>query len=302
MMPSVSVVVPTYQREKVLLDTLDFLVGLASPPSEILVIDQTEAHEPETVRSLTARDLQGQIRWIKRTMPSIPQAMNCGLLAARHEVVLFLDDDIRPEEGLVARHACAHATYADVIVAGRVIQPWEEGQEARLDAPFHFASTNEAWISEFMGGNFSVRRAAALALGGFDENFVRVAYRFEAEFAHRAIAMGARIFFEPRACIHHLKVSAGGTRSYGEHLTTVRPDHAVGAYYYILRTWNGWRSLKDFLFRPLRSIVTRHHLRRPWFIPNTLISELRAMLWALSLFARGARHIDASASGVIRDA
>ena len=36
-----------------------------------------------------------------------------------------------------------------------------------------------------MGGNFSVRRDIALRLGGFDEQFVRVAYNFEAEFAHR---------------------------------------------------------------------------------------------------------------------
>lgn len=302
MTPHVSVVIPTYKREKVLLDTLDYLVGLDYPPAEILVVDQTESHEAETVSSLTARELQSQIRWIRRTRPSIPEAMNCGLLAARHEVVLFLDDDIRPDEGLVARHALAHATHADVIVAGRVIQPWEEGQVPVPDAPFCFSSTREAWISEFMGGNFSVRRTAALAIGGFDENFVRVAYRFEAEFAHRAIKGGARIFFEPMACIHHLKVSAGGTRSYGEHLTTVRPDHAVGAYYYILRTWKGQRSAKAFLFRPFRSILTRHHLRRPWFIAFTLVAELRAMLWALSLFARGPRHIDACAAGVIRDA
>ena len=33
-----------------------------------------------------------------------------------------------------------------------------------------------------MGGNFSVRRRFALTLGGFDEQFVGAAYRFEADF------------------------------------------------------------------------------------------------------------------------
>jgi len=43
-----------------------------------------------------------------------------------------------------------------------------------------------------MGGNFSVKRDLALRLGGFDENFVHVAYRFEAEFCDRAISAERR--------------------------------------------------------------------------------------------------------------
>ena len=142
-----------------------------------------------------------------------------------------------------------------------------------------------------MGCNFSVRRDVALALGGFDENFVKVAYRFEAEFAYRLRRAGHRIYYQPAACIHHLKVTTGGTRSFGEHLTTVKPDHAVGAYYYSLRTWDGWASLGVFLGRPLRAAMTRHHLRRPWWIPATLIAEITGMLWALALYLRGPRYL-----------
>jgi hypothetical protein len=137
-----------------------------------------------------------------------------------------------------------------------------------------------------MGGNFSVPAAEALALGGFDENFVRVAYRFEAEFAHRWRQGGRRIFFEPRALIHHLKAGDGGTRSFGDHLTTWRADHAVGAYYWALRT----RHWREFLARPLRSVLTRYHARRPWRIPATVVAELGGMLWALCLHASGPRH------------
>ena len=142
-----------------------------------------------------------------------------------------------------------------------------------------------------MGGNFSIRCDTALALGGFDENFVRVAYRFEAEFAYRFRASGRRIYYEPRACLHHLKSVMGGTRTFGEHLTTFKPDHAVGAYYYFLRTWTGWRSLKSFFSRPLRAVATRHHLRHPWWILGTGLAELRGMCWAVALFLRGPRYV-----------
>ena len=60
-----------------------------------------------------------------------------------------------------------------------------------------------------MGGNFSINRRAALKIGGFDENFVRVAYKFEAEHAYRWRKSGHRVYFEPNACIHHLKAAAG---------------------------------------------------------------------------------------------
>ena len=290
-MNKVSVVIPTYRREQVLLDTLDFLKALDVPPGEIVVVDQTEHHGNDVIVSLTRRHEEGQIRWIRRDLPSIPQAMNCGLLNARYDIVLFLDDDIRPENGLIVSHANAHESHEDVIVAGRIIQPWDEGRATDNLAPFHFASLKSAWIREFMGGNFSIRRDRAVALGGFDENFVRVAYRFEAEFAFRALAGGMRIRFEPLACIHHLKVVSGGTRTFGEHLTTWRPDHAVGAYYFLLRTWRGGSSAVTFISRLFTSVATRHHFRRPWYVPITLLAELRGVIWALLLFCRGPRLI-----------
>ena len=145
-----------------------------------------------------------------------------------------------------------------------------------------------------MGGNFSVCRDTALLLGGFDEQFVRVAYNFEAEFAYRIRYRGYRIYYEPAALIHHLRVAGGGTRTFGDHLRSHRPNHAVGAYYFILRTWSGWQSLVRFCCRPLRAIATRHHASRPWWIPATLVAELSGMGWALLLAAQGPRYLSSS--------
>jgi GT2 family glycosyltransferase len=292
----VCICIPTYRRDRVLLDTLEYLLGLSTSAAEILVLDQTEQHEPASEKRLQELHDTGQIRWLRLVTPSIPQAMNRGLLEARHDIVLFVDDDIRPEPGLIAAHAAAHQAHAEVLVAGRVIQPWEEGIDFSGESSFRFAGVNAFWIDEFMGGNFSLRREAALALGGFDENFVRVAYRFEAEFAHRWRTSGRRIHFEPMACLHHLKVGGGGTRSYGEHLTTWKPDHAVGAYYFCLRTG----AVGGFLLRPFRALATRHHLRRPWWIPLTLAAELRGMAWAIALYLRGPKYADQA--GVATDA
>jgi GT2 family glycosyltransferase len=288
-----TIVVPTYRRGEVLLETLKHLFALSPQASEVIVVDQTEEHSIQVSCALKAWQAAGWIRWLRLRAPSIPGAMNRGLLEASHQLVLFLDDDIIPDSRLVWMHEGALERTGAALVAGRVIQPWHVGKESSDEVGFHFASTQAEWISDFMGGNFLVRRDIALRLGGFDERFVRVAYNFEAEFAYRLRCAGHRIYYEPAAFIHHLKVSSGGTRRFGDHLKSYRPSHAVGGYYFILRTWSGWQSAFHFLGRPLRAVATRHHLCRPWWIPATLVAELSGMGWALLLAAQGPRYVTA---------
>lgn len=282
---SLSIVIPSYRREAVLVDSLSQLLRLNQRADEIIVVDQTEQHEPKTMQQLQQLHDSGSILWLRRDHPSIPAAMNAGLLAAKPGIVLFLDDDIRPSSELVAAHRRAQAEYPGLI-AGQVLQPGERPVGLARGKHFRFNSTATASIHEFMGGNFSIQRDYALKLGGFDENFEGAAYRFEAEFAFRYTRCYGPIRFEPAASIHHLQASSGGTRAYGHHLRTVKAGHSVGAYYYWLRTREPHRWWKMAL-RPLRSIRTRHHLRQPWWIPPTLIAEFRGLLKALQLLSRG---------------
>jgi GT2 family glycosyltransferase len=282
-----TVVIATYRREGVLIESLRHLMALQPSPDEIVVVDQTEKHEPATERQLAEWHEKELISWVRRSHPSIPAAMNAGLVAARHGVVLFVDDDVLPNGALVATHLQAQAEHPG-LVAGQVMQPGESPTPLGPHEAFRFNSTTPAWVDEFIGCNFSVRRDLALALGGFDENFIGAAYRYEAEFAHRFARRHGPVRFEPRASLRHLQAPAGGTRAHGHHLRTVKPGHSVGAYYFWLRTrvpgW--WWSM---LLRPLRSIRTRHHLRRPWWIPLTLVAELRGLSKAASLASRAPR-------------
>ena len=284
---SLSVVIPTYRRDQVLVDTIRCLHALHPPADEIVIVDQSEQHDPETTSALQAWHDAGRICWLRLTQPSITHAMNSGLTQARSDIVLFLDDDIIPDANLVAAHAQAQAENICNIVAGQVLQP---GEEVLAQSPpkgeFLFRSGKRTWVHELMGGNFSVKKATALKLGGFDENFVRVAYRFEAEFCDRATTAGEKILFEPAASIRHLRVGSGGTRSFGEHLTTIKPHHAVGAYYFLLRARHVRRRWWQMVLRPLRAVRTRHHLHRPWWIPLTLAAEFAGFAWALLLRTR----------------
>ena len=166
----VSVVIPTHGREVVLCNTIGALLALKPPPFEIVVVDQTPQHEPATQDALEGWAQGGHITWLRRQPPSIPLAMNEGLLASRGEIVLFVDDDVIPDPELVAAHARSWEAAAAAgvgLVAGRVVQPWDN-EESAGSAGFSFAQRAPAWVEHFMGGNFSVRRETALRLGGFD--------------------------------------------------------------------------------------------------------------------------------------
>jgi len=287
--PTLSIVIPTFGREAVLVSTVRQLLALSDGADEIVLVDQTATHEASTSKALQHWVETGKIRWIRQAEPSITRAMNTGLQAAFGDVVLFLDDDIVPTEQLVNVHRSAASDRC--ISAGRVLQPWHAGRDFAADTHFHFACVRPQTVTEFMGGNFSITRQAAIKLGGFDENFVRVAYRFEADFAKRWLASGGTIRYEPDAMIHHLKADSGGSRSFAHHVTTVRPDHAVGEYYFELKHRGLLGATPKMAKRLLRSVATGHHLRRPWYLPLTIAAEIRGMAWATRLWRQGPRYV-----------
>jgi GT2 family glycosyltransferase len=286
----ISIVIPTYMRDEVLVNTIQALLPLCSKEDELVVADQTKAHSPEVEAQLAMWNNTGKIQWLRLEEPSIPRAMNCGICEAGNEILLFLDDDIIPGELLIAEHRRAHISSLAPVVAGRVVQPWDKNAEVNGQqevSPFNSETPN--WVEEFMGGNFSVKRNVLLAAGGFDENFVRAAYRFERELSHRLRRGGSRIRYLPQAVIEHLKVEGGGTRAYGHHYSN--PGHGVGEYYCLLKTQTPASAGKGILSRLVKSVWSRFHLARPWWIPVTLVSETIALAWAFFLFLGGPRYI-----------
>lgn len=279
----ISIIIPTYGRDQILINTIEDLLPLSKQECELLIIDQTLQHDSAVESKLRRWSDSRVITWVRCDKPSVVAAMNIGLRHARGRIALFLDDDIDPDSGLIDAHLEGHKQgdkqnrYA--LVAGRVIQPWAKERLSPFD------TANPAEVEEFMGGNFSVDRALAISLGGFDQNFRYAAYQYEREFADRLRASGARILYWPTAVIHHLKATEGGVRSFGSHLTTWRPGHSLGAYYYIFTS--GGKRVQRVAKRLVGSIKTRFHLTHPWYVPFTLVAEFTGFFLASILWCKG---------------
>lgn len=300
----ISVVIPTYNRGEVLLDTIAMLLSQDFRANEIVIVDQTTYQEGCSVLSkLRQWDQQGDINYICLDKPSIPMAMNTGLKTASSSHVLFLDDDIKIKHDFIKHHM--HCIQRDRQVpahVGQVLQPGESEIEFQLtrskkgifkDLEFKFNSNRASEINNCMAGNLCVNRLLAIKAGGFDCNFVGSAYRFETEFAKRlARSSDHSLMYYPEPSIRHLKAEKGGTRTEGHFLTTISSHHSFGDYYFALVEAKGWERLNYILRCWFRSIVARFYLRKPYYIPIRLIAETRGLFSALNLYRQGRKMID----------
>jgi GT2 family glycosyltransferase len=280
-LPALSIVIPTYQREQVLVDTLALLAPLLRPGDEIVVIDQTPVHEPGTEQRLGELAAAGAVRWYRRDKAHICEAMNAGAGLARGDVVLFLDDDIVPHPNLLEAHRAALARRdAPPAVCGQVLQPWHRGpiglvRDYALE--FDAAYDKPCEILSLMAGNFSMRRDTFVQVGGFDENFSGPCYRLEAELSYRIYGrLGRKVAFTPEASIVHLK-AAGGTRAFGQKDSWGHIGGSIGDYYFALRCLPCLGCLKHTVTRFVRAPINRNTVRRPWLIPWLFMRE--AVAW-----------------------
>jgi len=295
---TLSILIPTLDRGAIVLETIAHLMQGTEQADEILLLDQT-AHHPEEITSRLSRLAEsGAIQWIRLSRPSIPSSLNRGLLLARSELVLILDDDIIPAPDLVAAHRRAFVSPARWVVAGQVLQPWQEAEslsgginrEKSLSFPFH--STIPQPAANIMAGNVSMLRQKALDSRGFDERFTGAAYRFETDFAWRVIANGGEIWFEPSASVRHLKLPTGGLRTLGDFQRATNSIHTSGDYYFARLHMHGATRTRYILRRLRQNILNWNSLSHPWLLPLKVMGELAGYREGNRLFGEGRRMVD----------
>jgi GT2 family glycosyltransferase len=215
-----TIVLPTLNRGGFLYDCLTDLLAQNHCPLEILIVDQSEAVD-EVVRQLIARHAE-IISHHRVNFRSLPQARNYGWRRARHEAILFVDDDIRCGPRLACEHLRALAMPGIGVVAGGIDCPGRPADLLHLPGVYRrwtatplrgFAAHGEAEVDHAGGGNFSAWRRVLAAAGGFDEALGQGAALYEeTELCLRVTQAGYRIYFNGQARLTHLAAPGGGCR------------------------------------------------------------------------------------------
>ncbi len=216
----VSVIIPTLNREQVLIDSIQEVLKDSYSNFELIIVDQTDAHEPATSQTLSK--LSSKVKLINEPVKSLPHARNVGVANATGEIILFLDDDIIPKPGLIAAHVASYSEPSIAGVGGRIVAEGDQGkpEPSRIVniSPWgafkdYFYATHVEDIGTVRGANMSFRRDIYIQAGGFDENYIGNAMREETDFSFRVRGLGYKLVFAPKAEVFHLLTPSGGARS-----------------------------------------------------------------------------------------
>ncbi len=230
--PLISVIIPTYQREQPLKDSLEDVLKQDYPQFEVLVIDQTPQHQPEVQNYLEELAQNQQINWFRLNWASLPGARNYGVRRAKGDIILFIDDDIQLPEGYLFAHAKNYQEHPEIgAIAGRVLDRMKLTDSEKIapdliveDLPPQAMDPGIAWyyidlvhtikpqqVISTRGCNMSFRQEIFLKYNiWFDERFRGSAVREESDFCLRIRSTGYHIWYEPSAYLVHLGEETGG--------------------------------------------------------------------------------------------
>lgn len=209
--PSISVVVPTWNRLATLRVVLPTLLEQTLPAGayEVIIAD---SHSTDGTRAYVGElaSRRPGLRYCPGPYGGRAAARNAGIRAAKAHLVLFTDADILACPTLLAVHAEAHARSQGerMAVVGcelqvRSLEQYREQRDnAALRRPLHpRARRRLSWLY-FLTGNASVRRDDLLAVGGFDEQFTGYGHE-DLELGYRLAKSGVAIRYEPEALNFH---------------------------------------------------------------------------------------------------
>jgi GT2 family glycosyltransferase len=221
----VSVVIPTYNRRQRLTRMLGALDKQSVSPDTFEAVVVDDGSSDGTAEFIKGQRYRFALRVISQPNGGPAKARNTGVEAATGTLLLFLDDDVEPTEGLVGEHLRCHESEKDVVVMGPLAslphyrQPWVAWEQAKLEAQYE-AMVRGDWqptFRQFWTGNASVAREHVVAVGGFNDAFLRAE---DVELGFRLHERGLKFRFNPAARgLHHVERSLEGWmnahRSYG---------------------------------------------------------------------------------------
>lgn len=239
-----SVVIATYRRAEDLRDTLESLAGLQPDgPWEVIVVDNNSPDHTRAVVDEAAARFPVELRYLFEREQGRSPALNAGIRAARGDIILTTDDDVRVPPDWLQQASEGLARLGCDYVGGRVLPIWGGPRPAWLPDhggpqwavvalldygpdPIEFGSRVP------LGVNMAFARAAFQRAGLFDPHTGRRAGTLLGqevrEWCIRARKAGLRGFYVPSMVLRHL----------------IPADRLSKRYY---RRWFYWRGISRAL-------------------------------------------------------
>lgn len=202
-----SVVVPTFQRRRIVVRSLAALEQQVFRDFEVVVV--VDGSTDGTASALRELPVPFSLRVLEFPNRGRAQALNSGVAESEGELILFLDDDMRADPALLLEHDRSQRAGVDLVLGdipldpesppnllSRGVRSWAESRRERLVAP-----DAEIRLDDLLTGQCSVARRLFEQLGGFDVDFTRDGLfgGEDIDFGYRLRKAGHRVGFNPRA-------------------------------------------------------------------------------------------------------
>lgn len=168
-MPSVSIIIPTYNHGNYVLETLRSVFAQTFSDYEVIVVN--DGSPDQTAQLLQPLMDEGRIRYIEQVNGGQAAARNRGLAEAKGKFIAFLDDDdLWPADKLAWQTDVLEKTNA-VLVGGSVVHIREgcEGEHHPTNVIGKITKEDLAGGAQFFSpGQTLIRHEALKTVGGFD--------------------------------------------------------------------------------------------------------------------------------------
>ncbi len=289
MQEPLSIVIPTLERQKCLMDTVRDILAQTYLRGEVIIVDQSKSRDEALLDFLEKATLGDglKIHYYHVNFKGLPVARNFGTLKSGFPVIVYIDDDVNIPVDFLTEHAKAQEASGAAIVAGGIEEKFrKDNPSPTRTGHFNFWTAtpirdfnakSEQWVYTAPGGNFSVRREAFEKIGGFDERLTLGAALYEeTEFCLRARKNGYKIFFAPKARLTHLAYPTGGCRveEVPDYIWALARNRMFIIYRYL--SWYHWPSAAARL-----SLLILSYFRVSWH-PKVILRGLAGILTGLS--------------------
>jgi GT2 family glycosyltransferase len=220
---NISVIIPTYNRLRTLLQALGSLQQQTLAEFEILVVDNGAREDTHQAIERFNERAKVPARYIPEPRLGLHNARHAGARTASGEILVFTDDDATFESGWLKAYADAFDSHPEMAAAGgRILPFWEEPPPHWLREMVDASLTNLTHFGELslldrggefvldyhlypFGVNMAIRRAILFEVGGFNPEAFGDLWLGDGEtglarkLQERQMLMG----YLPQAVVHH---------------------------------------------------------------------------------------------------
>jgi GT2 family glycosyltransferase len=205
-----TVVICSRERPAMLIETIESVLGAATLPAEIVVVDQSTAANEEVATLGAVRGCE--VRYLHSETTGLSRARNLGIKAAAEDVVVLLDDDMFVQADWLEHLVAGLPEDPRGVATGRVLAAPDEGRGGTV--PGAALVQREQGVTyrgpqDFdvvPGANVALRRDVVLGLGGYDERLgagSSFASADDNDIGQRLLEAGSEVRHVPAAVVYH---------------------------------------------------------------------------------------------------